>query len=161
MAKFNDARFLELEIFELINMERASRGLPTLLNDEALTGIALEWSRYLAETGNIAHGDFGGRVARIGYYNYQCGETIATCSGWLPTIGRRIVDLWLTFAEHRQIMMTTQKGYMGVGVSKGNQGFLCGSGFPIYITHPCEKLYYQGYGEGRYILVYDARKAFF
>ena len=95
--------------------------MPTLLKDEALTTIALEWSKHLAETANLTHGDFEDRIAQIGYSEYQCGEIIAMYGGWTPTLGRKFVDMWLGSLGHYQIMMTALSGYMGVGVSKGSQ----------------------------------------
>lgn len=111
------------KIFQQINEERTNRGLPVLLNDEALGTIALEWSTYLAETGNLTHGDFGVRIASIGYSQYECGEIIGMYGGWTSTLGRAFVDMWLGSHGHREIMLTPLGGYMGVGVSKGVKGF--------------------------------------
>jgi len=123
MPNFVDTTQVETDVFKLINVERANRGLPTLLKDEALTTIALEWSKHLAETGNLTHGDFESRIAQIGYSEYSCGEIIAMYGGWTPNLGREFVDMWLHSPEHYAIMMTASSGYMGVGVSKGSQGF--------------------------------------
>jgi len=113
---------VEAAIFALINEERASRGLPALLEDDALTSIALEWSAHLAGTDDLTHGDFAGRMARIGYSQYQCGEIIAMYEGWTSNLGRQFVDMWLGSPGHYQTMMIAKSGYMGVGVSEG-QGF--------------------------------------
>jgi uncharacterized protein YkwD len=123
MPHFVDTTQVETDIFKLINIERANRGLPTLLEDEALTTIALEWSKHLAEIGNLTHGDFESRVAQIGYSEYSCGEIIAMYGGWAPNLGKEFVDIWLHSIGHYEIMMTASNGYMGVGVSKGSQGF--------------------------------------
>lgn len=118
MPHFVDTKQVEMDILELINEERANRGLPTLLKDEALTTIALEWSKHLAETGNLTHGDFEDRIAQIGYSEYQCGEVIAMYGGWSSTLGREFVGMWLDSAGHREIMLTPLWGHMSVGVSK-------------------------------------------
>ena len=118
-----DTTRVEAEVFGLINEERASYGLPTLLKDEALATIAFEWSKHLAEIGNLTHGDFEDRIAQIGYSEYQCGEIIAMYGGWAPSLGREFVDMWLGSLGHYQIMMTPLSGYVGVGVYKGSQGF--------------------------------------
>lgn len=123
MPHFVDTTQVETNIFNLINKERASRGLPILSMDEALTTIAFEWSKHLAETGNLTHGDFETRIAQIGYSKYQCGEIIAMYDGWTPSLGRKFVDMWLDSPRHYQVMMTPSSGYMGVGVYKGTQGF--------------------------------------
>ena len=123
MPHFTDTTQIENEIFRLINIERVDRGLPALLKDEALTTIALEWSREMAKTGNLTHGDFESRITGIGYLDYQCGEIIGMYGGWATNLGREFVDMWLHSYGHYQIMMTPSSGYMGVGVSKGSQGF--------------------------------------
>jgi uncharacterized protein YkwD len=123
MPNFVNTSQVETDVFKLINIERANRGLPTLSKDEALTTIALEWSKHLAEIGNLTHGDFESRIVKIGYSEYPCGEIIAMYGGWAPNLGREFVDMWLHSPEHYAIMMTASIGYMGVGVSKGSQGF--------------------------------------
>jgi len=118
-----DTADVDTSVFELINEERARRGLPVLSNDEALASIALEWSEHLAGTGDLTHGDFDERIASIGYSRYHCGEIIAMYNGLTTSLGRQFVDMWLDSPGHYQIMMTPKSGYMGVGVSKGGQGF--------------------------------------
>jgi len=118
MPHFVDITQVETDILELINQERANRGLPTLLRDEALTTIASQWSEHLAETSNLTHGDFEARIAQIGYSEYQCGEVIAMYGGWSSTLGREFVNMWLDSTGHREIMLTPLWGHTGVGVSK-------------------------------------------
>ena len=117
-----DIEQAQSEIFDLINEERVSRGLPPLLKDDALASVALEWSEHLAEIDDLNHGDFAGRIAGIGYSQYQCGEIIAMYEGWTTSLGRQFVDMWLDSPGHYQTMMISKSGYMGVGVSKG-RGF--------------------------------------
>jgi len=118
----NEAAGVETDIFDLINEERVSRGLPTLLEDDALASIASEWSAHMAEINDITHGDFADRMARIGYSQYQCREIIAMYEGWTQNLGRQFVDMWSDSPGHYQIMMTPKSGYMGVGVSEA-KGF--------------------------------------
>jgi uncharacterized protein YkwD len=121
-----DTSSIESDVFKLINVERANRGLPTLLEDKALVTIAVGWSESLAETGELTHGDFASRIAGIGYSQYSCGEIIAEHGGWsiwTPSLGREFVDMWLNSPKHYEIMMTHSSGYMGVGVCKGRSGF--------------------------------------
>ena len=119
MPSFVDTRQVENGIFSLINEERALRGFPTLLEDEALKTIALGWSEHLTETGILEHGDFASRVSQIGYSGYRCGEIIAMYGGWTLNLGRQFVDMWLDSPRHYAIMMTASSGFMGVGVSRG------------------------------------------
>jgi uncharacterized protein YkwD len=119
---WNETTPIETEIFDLINEERANRGLPALQSDDALTRVALEWSAHLAEIDDLIHGDFAGRMARIGYSQHQCHEIIALYKGSTQNLARQIVDMWLGSPEHYHSMMTPKRGCMGVGVSE-SQGF--------------------------------------
>ena len=123
LPHFTDTAQVEVAIFDLINEERANRGLPILLKDEALKTIALLWSENLTEIDTLTHGDFEGRIAQIGYSEYKCGEIIAMYGGWAPDLGRKFVDMWLDSIGHREIMLTSLSGYMGIGVSKIGSSF--------------------------------------
>ncbi|MDH5460818.1 MAG: CAP domain-containing protein [Candidatus Bathyarchaeota archaeon] len=87
MPTLTDTEQVETDVFELINEERVSRGLPALLKDDALTSIALQWSEHLAEIGYLTHGDFEGRMSQIGYSQSDCGEIIAMYEGWTSNLG--------------------------------------------------------------------------
>lgn len=114
---------IETQIFQLINVERANRGLPTLQNDTSLTTIAKSWSNQIAETHNLTHGNFMSRLTEIGIYTYgfQYGEIIesyGSTTGTPSTLARIFVDGWLDSQGHREIMLTALSGYMGVGASR-------------------------------------------
>ncbi len=71
----------------------------------------------------LYNGDFGQRIASIGYSYYSCGEIIAEQNGWSLSLARDFVDGWIDSPEHYDIMMTASYGYMGVGVSKDGNVF--------------------------------------
>ena len=118
-----DTEQVELEIFKMINKERADRGLPELNVDNNLESIAKEWSDELIQIGELTHGNFDQRVASIGYSNYSCSEIIAEQNGWTLSFARDFVDGWIDSPGHYDIMMTESYGYMEVGVSKGGSMF--------------------------------------
>ena len=114
----------EAYIFQFINKERADRDLPILGTDANLSVISKEWSEYLASINDLTHGDFASRMESIGYSSYSCGEIIAYTSGGTPSeVARKFVDMWLESPPHREIMLTSFNGYMGVGVSKSVSAF--------------------------------------
>jgi uncharacterized protein YkwD len=122
-------------IFQYINQERSNRNLPTLGNDTDLTRTSIEWSNYLSSINNLTHGDFDTRMQSIGLPNtvYSCGEIIGSYSSasinGVPTtnspsgIAREFVKMWLDSLEHREIMLTSSNGHMGVGVSRNGATF--------------------------------------
>ncbi len=115
---------IETQIFQLINTERANRGLPTLQNNTSLTAIAKSWCSHLAQTQSLTHGDFSSRVAASGTYTvgYEYGEIIesyGSTTGSSSNLARIFVDGWLDSEGHREIMLTASGGSMGVGVNRG------------------------------------------
>jgi len=118
----------ELCIFRYINEERANRSLPVLANDTNLSTTSISWSNYLASINDLTHGDFETRMQSIGYSHYSCGEIIGSFSSGsvngLPTenspseIARQFVNMWLNSLSHREIMLSSYGGCMGVGVSR-------------------------------------------
>lgn len=120
----SDTEQTEAYIFQYINEERANRDLPILSIDTNLSGVSKEWSEYLASINELTHGDFESRMQSIGYSQYSCGEIIAYTSGSVPSeVARQFVDMWLESQPHREIMLTSSTGYMGVGVSKSTSVF--------------------------------------
>lgn len=123
------------DIFNGINEQRRSMGLPILGNDSALVSISNYWSDQLATMDILEHGDFNSRLSTIGLPNtqYSCGEIIGSFqSGSLNGIpdtrsasdlAKEFVNMWLNSPPHREIMLTASSGYMGVGLSKSGSTF--------------------------------------
>jgi len=123
-TELSETEQTEAYIFQFINEERADRDLPILGTDANLSGISKEWSEYLASINDLTHGDFANRLESIGYSSYSCGEIIAYTGGGTPLeVARKFVDMWLESPPHREIMLTSSNGYMGVGVSKSVSAF--------------------------------------
>lgn len=110
---------IETKVFAYINEERTNHDLPALQEDSNLITIASQWSQHLAGTGYLTHGDFESRIASIGYSYYLCGEIIAMYGGWHSDLAHQFVDMWIGSEGHYKIMMTPERGYMGVGVCEG------------------------------------------
>jgi uncharacterized protein YkwD len=123
------------DIFQDINSQRASMGLPVLGNDSALVTISNQWSNQLSSMNTLTHGDFDGRMQSIGLPNadYSCGEIIESFQSGsvngIPNtssasdLAKEFVNGWLNSPEHRAIMLTAQNGYMGVGLSRNDSTF--------------------------------------
>ncbi len=117
----------EQYIFQYINEERVSRGLPSLGNDSNLCIIAKEWSDHLSEIKEVTHGNFNERTQSIGLPNikFSTGEIIANFGSNFISFGenlpsdvaRKLVNMWITSPPHREIMLTASTGYMGVAAS--------------------------------------------
>jgi len=118
-----DTEQVEIEIFKMINKERADQGLPELNVDNNLESIAKEWSDELIQIGELTHGNFSQRIASIDYSDYSYGEIIAEQNGWTLSFARDFIDGWIDSPGHYDIMMTESHGYMGIGVSKDGSMF--------------------------------------
>jgi len=124
---------IRLQVFYLINQERVSRGLPLLRNNTILVIAAQEWSDSLAYRGKLEHGDFEDRMRRIGYLSrYVCGEIIAFCEGYSEGVARVFVDGWLESPAHKDIMLTSMHGEMGVGVTQSGDKYYAVVDFIFY-----------------------------
>jgi len=124
-TNFVNVDYIQDMVFQLINEERLNRNLPALLIDQNLEGIAQSWSEDLAIRNRLEHGNFEARVLSIGYGSYQCGEIIAQRDlsgiGFFQTpLEREFVDGWLESSGHRDIMLTTLTGFLGVGIAKNS-----------------------------------------
>jgi uncharacterized protein YkwD len=123
------------DIFQGINQQRASLGLPILGNDSALVTTSNQWSIQLASMDTLTHGDFNGRMNSIGLPDtqYSTGEIIGSFqSGSLngipdtrsaSALAKEFVDMWLNSPPHREIMLTASSGYMGVGLDRNGSTF--------------------------------------
>ncbi len=97
---------LEQDVINLINEERAKRGLPALRVDERLVEAARLHSLDMANNDFLSHTGSDGsspwdRIARAGYPMVTGGEVIG---GGYPT-PRSIVDGWLSSPPHRAIIL--------------------------------------------------------
>jgi uncharacterized protein YkwD len=55
------------QIFDLVNDERAARGLRPLAWDPQLAGLAADWSTAMARTGSLGHRDLQAQIGQPGY----------------------------------------------------------------------------------------------
>ena len=129
-----DTDYIRAQVFDLINEERLTHGLPELSFDEKLADVAQIWSEDLARRRLLQHGNFEARMSAIGYGSYQCGEIIGEISlvgiGFFQTpVERDFVDGWLESSGHREIMLTPFTGYFGVGCSKNSDSIYCVADF--------------------------------
>jgi uncharacterized protein YkwD len=93
-------------VFELVNRERTSRGLPRLRFALSLSLSARAWARALSNGSKFTHGDFAKRVLRWPYVlrsktgRWKVAENLAWGTGPQST-PRAIVEGWMASPEHR------------------------------------------------------------
>jgi len=129
----SDLRQLETETFHLINQERSEKGLPLLTNNTQLVVIAQEWSASMLSERNLEHGDFEGRMRKIGYLDrFMCGEIIGMLDGYRSNIPSLLVQGWMESPPHRETMLTSKNGEMGVGIARESDSYYATVDFIFY-----------------------------
>jgi uncharacterized protein YkwD len=93
----------------LVNHYRASHGLPALIVDTTVAGLAREHSAAMAKAGQLNHDDFPSRVQRSGFA--MCVENI----GWNYRSPEDQFDGWRASPGHNRNMLDPRVDRMGIG----------------------------------------------
>jgi uncharacterized protein YkwD len=102
-----DRRRHRRAVAELVNRERASRGLPRVRFARSLSHTARAWARALSSESKFTHGKFAKRVLRFPFVlasrgrRWKVAENLAWGTG-TESEPRRIVSSWMASAEHRE-----------------------------------------------------------
>ena len=93
----------------LVNQYRASHGLPALMVDTTIVGLAREHSAAMAEAGQLNHDDFPTRVRRSGLA--ICIENV----GWNYRSPESQFDSWRVSPGHDRNMLDPRLERIGIG----------------------------------------------
>ena len=94
----------------LVNQYRASHGLPALIVDATVAGLAREHSAAMAKAGQLNHDDFPSRVRRSGLA--MCVENV----GWNYRSPEGQFDGWRASPGHDRNMLDPRVERMGIGI---------------------------------------------
>ena len=118
---------VELRIYQLTNLERRKRHLPTLGRDESLVKVARAHSDDMLTRDYFSHVSPGGQAPKdrvIPAYSRtvaRIGENIWGGHGYdysdSKRMARVIVDSWMASPGHRANLLNPHFNYEGVGVS--------------------------------------------
>ncbi len=101
----------ENAILRAMNKVRAQHGLATLRVDSALARAADAHSAAMLRTGVFSHGSVHARLRR-----YTRKRTVGETLAWLSRCNsRKVVQMWLNSAAHRQILLSRKFRNVGVG----------------------------------------------
>jgi len=111
---------IEQRIFELINIERTSRGMQALVRDSNLANASSTHAHDMAANNFMSHiGSDGSRIAdraqRYDAVGSRFAETLFHISGaptWTPEL---IVESWMNSPEHRAIILSVHYRLVGIG----------------------------------------------
>jgi len=94
----------------LVNQYRTSHGLPDLVVDTTIVGLAHEHSAAMARAGQLNHDDFPSRVRRSGLP--MCVENV----GWNYRSAEGQFDGWRASPGHNRNMLDPRVERMGIGI---------------------------------------------
>ena len=109
-------------MFELVNAERAGRGLVTFVWHERVAAVALGHSTDMAAHGSLRHdgsdgSDAGDRLLRAGFAWTAWGENIA--AGYPEA--RSVLAAWMASPGHRRQLLADFT-YVGIAVVAASNG---------------------------------------
>ena len=109
-------RARELAVLDGLNNERASRGLPALLEQDEVTQAARRHSRDMAENDFTSHtgsdgSNAGQRLEEACYEWWTWGEIIA----WGYGSSSNVIDAWMNSDLHRDIILSEDFVHFGAG----------------------------------------------
>lgn len=113
---------LERTVFQKINQYRQSRGLAALSRNSSITTQARKHSQNMANTRQLSHNGFDGRVQVIGKTIRWRGaaENVAYNAGF-SNPAAQAVNGWLKSSGHLQNIIG-DFNLTGIGVAKNSQG---------------------------------------
>ena len=109
-ATASDDAVYPQRLAKLVNQYRASHGLPALVLDTTIAGLAREHSAAMAKARQLNHDDFPSRVRRSGLA--MCVENI----GWNYASPEGQFDGWRASPGHNRNMLDRRVDRMGIGV---------------------------------------------
>ena len=117
----------EMEIFRLVNTERAKQRLQQLDWDDRIARVARDHSKQMARGGFFAHQDREGKTVvdraserRLGGWS-KIGENLFMCDE-IDGFERYSVRGWLRSPSHRRNMLNREWTTTGIGVFRSRHG---------------------------------------
>jgi uncharacterized protein YkwD len=115
------ARRMERVIFDRVNAERAERGRAPVAWDDTLAALARNWSREMAESGQLEHSDLREVQQRDEVSGYvSLGENVFSATGPVPA--GTIHAGWMRSPGHRANVLEPGWDRLGVGVVCAEDG---------------------------------------
>lgn len=113
-----DDNFQEIqEVFNAINVFRASKGLPAVTYNVYAANVAQDWSDYMGAEADFAHNPNFSTDPRISGNQYS-GEIIA--ARW-DRSGQALVNQWINSPGHNAIMSDPNFTTIGIGITYTNE----------------------------------------
>ncbi len=124
---------IERQILDLLDHDRANSGLPPLRRDEGLAKVARDYSREMADSGEIAHLSqrTGSVVDRIRAARLTPMPTVVAENVGRDYSAAAIERALMASPGHRDNILSRAVTHVGVGVALGKRE---GNAIPIFVT---------------------------
>ncbi len=111
---------IELEILDLINDYRATKGLKTLIKLDFISSVALTHTNYMVETGEVNHDNFPQRHENliINAGAKSVGENVAF--GY--SSAKSVVYAWIKSDGHRALIENESYTHFGISIEQNSKG---------------------------------------
>lgn len=105
---------LSREIYDLVNADRGTHGLPVLTWHPKLGGLAQGWSEHMASTGRLEHSDLNTTLRSPGFSEFhRLGENIL--AGNCSMTAAEMERAWMNSPGHRDNIFGSYN-VIGIGV---------------------------------------------
>ena len=111
---------IELEILDLVNEYRSSKGLNILVKLDIISSVAMTHTNYMVETGIVNHDNFAERNENliINAAAKSVGENVAY--GYSSANG--VVNAWINSEGHRALIENEKYTHFGIASKQNSEG---------------------------------------
>lgn len=111
---------IELEILNLVNNYRISKGLESLEKMNFISTVAEGHTSYMAETGKVNHDNFSERHQKL--VSNVDAKVVGENVGYGFNSAEGIVNAWLNSEAHRLIIEKPEYTHFGISTEKNIEG---------------------------------------
>ena len=111
---------IELEIFNLVNDHRTSKGVPKLDVFNIVSNEAITHTDYMIETGDVSHANFGTRSQNL--ITYASATSVAENVAYGYNSAEAVVNAWLNSDGHRVNIENASYTDFGISTKKNDEG---------------------------------------
>ena len=111
---------IELEILDLVNNYRMSKGFTSLEKMNVISSVADLHTSYMAETGIVSHDNFSKRHQQL--VNSADAKNVGENVGFGFSSAKGIVDAWIRSEAHRSIIEKATYTHFGISTEQNIEG---------------------------------------
>lgn len=111
---------IELDIFELVNDYRLSKGLNSLEKLNIISEVAETHTAYMAEVGKISHDNFPLRYEQL--VKSANAKLVGENVGFGYSTAEGVFNAWLKSDGHREIIEKSNYTHFGISTEKNKEG---------------------------------------